>query len=246
MNNLGKKIVSLRTTKNITQEELAKRVGVTRQAISKWERGEGLPDLYNIKLLAKSLDVSVDDLIQDDNPEINKGASERNFNSMNITGYFKDLLYKAKTTTDSDLAKKIRKNLLLTGGIGLSLGIVMIVYGFFAFAAGGLNAVNDMGIGSEPYNPIPFMAIFMLGGIVSSISVYILYAGLGIVIAEVASNFLDTRKKCPKCGDEIDHDERCCSNCGYDLDANIDNRCECGRVNLDGDKYCRECGKSLS
>ena len=64
-NTLGKKIVKLRTERNITQEELAERVGVTRQAISKWERGDGLPDLYNIQSLAKVFGISIDELIND-------------------------------------------------------------------------------------------------------------------------------------------------------------------------------------
>ena len=41
--NLGERIIQIRTEKNMTQGELASRVCVTRQAISKWERGDGLP-----------------------------------------------------------------------------------------------------------------------------------------------------------------------------------------------------------
>lgn len=39
MDNLGKKLLQLRQDENMTQEELALRIGVTPQAISKWERG---------------------------------------------------------------------------------------------------------------------------------------------------------------------------------------------------------------
>ena len=41
----GKKILSIRQNANLTQEELALRMGVTPQAISKWERGDSMPDI---------------------------------------------------------------------------------------------------------------------------------------------------------------------------------------------------------
>ncbi|MBU1145199.1 MAG: helix-turn-helix domain-containing protein [Firmicutes bacterium] len=49
----------------MSQGDLADKLGVSRQAISKWEREEGLPDLYNIKNLAKIFKVSVDELVMD-------------------------------------------------------------------------------------------------------------------------------------------------------------------------------------
>ncbi len=44
VNSFGEKILSLRKERNMSQEELALKTNVTRQAISKWERNEGLPD----------------------------------------------------------------------------------------------------------------------------------------------------------------------------------------------------------
>lgn len=52
-----------RTEKNLTQNELAQKLFVTPQSISKWERGEGMPDLENLCALAESLSVSVDALL---------------------------------------------------------------------------------------------------------------------------------------------------------------------------------------
>lgn len=62
-----------RTEKNMTQSELARRLFVTPQSISKWERGEGMPDLENLCLLAQALSVSVDALLG------RQGGSERTF-----------------------------------------------------------------------------------------------------------------------------------------------------------------------
>ena len=59
----GARLKSLRTAKSLTQEEAAERIGVSGQAVSKWEKGECLPDLWNLKLLGRLYRVSLDDLL---------------------------------------------------------------------------------------------------------------------------------------------------------------------------------------
>ncbi len=67
----GKRLKYFRKSKDFTQKEIAFRIGVSEQAISKWENGECLPDVYNLKLLGKVLHTSVDTLLdtEGDNPE---------------------------------------------------------------------------------------------------------------------------------------------------------------------------------
>lgn len=59
---IGKKIMELRKKSGLSQEELAERVGVARQTISKWELGETSPDLKQSKELSKIFKVSLDEL----------------------------------------------------------------------------------------------------------------------------------------------------------------------------------------
>lgn len=59
----GKRVKSFRLRKNYSQKEIALRIGVSEQAVSKWENGECLPDVYNLKLLAQILRISVDSLL---------------------------------------------------------------------------------------------------------------------------------------------------------------------------------------
>ena len=54
---------SLREEKNLTQDELAERVMVTRQAVSRWETGETQPNTETLKLLSKEYDVSINTLL---------------------------------------------------------------------------------------------------------------------------------------------------------------------------------------
>ena len=65
-------LVQLRKLNDMTQEELAEAVGVTRQAIAKWEAGDSVPDLERSKAIADAFGVSLDDLANYD-PEDNMG-----------------------------------------------------------------------------------------------------------------------------------------------------------------------------
>ena len=56
-------ILELRTKKGISQEELAEKVFVTRQAVSRWETGETVPNIETLKLLSKLFDVSINTLL---------------------------------------------------------------------------------------------------------------------------------------------------------------------------------------
>ena len=55
-------LLSLRKLNNLTQEELAEKLNVSRQAVAKWESGETVPDIDRCRLLAEIFDVSLDDL----------------------------------------------------------------------------------------------------------------------------------------------------------------------------------------
>lgn len=61
--NIGKNLQYLRKMNHFSIEEVANKIGVSRQAVSKWEAGETVPDLINCDVLAKLYNVSVDDLI---------------------------------------------------------------------------------------------------------------------------------------------------------------------------------------
>ena len=56
-------LISLRKMNRMSQEELAERIGVTRQTLSKYETGESLPDIERCKAIADFFEISIDDLI---------------------------------------------------------------------------------------------------------------------------------------------------------------------------------------
>ncbi len=59
----NEKLQELRKSKNLTQEELAQQLYVSRTAISKWESGRGYPNIESLKALAKFFSVTVDELL---------------------------------------------------------------------------------------------------------------------------------------------------------------------------------------
>lgn len=63
---LGENIYRLRKLKNLSQEQLAELIHVSRQTISNWELGETSPNPEQLKLLSKVLQVSVDELLNND------------------------------------------------------------------------------------------------------------------------------------------------------------------------------------
>jgi transcriptional regulator with XRE-family HTH domain len=65
----GDKLKKLRTDNNLTQDELAEKIMVTRTAISKWETNRGYPSIDSLKELSKLFDISIDELIQDSDVE---------------------------------------------------------------------------------------------------------------------------------------------------------------------------------
>lgn len=63
INKVAEQIALLRKSKGLTQNELGERVGVSFQAVSKWERGETLPDVAILPDLAEVLETSIDNIL---------------------------------------------------------------------------------------------------------------------------------------------------------------------------------------
>ena len=64
--NIAYNLTTLRQLNKFSQEEVAERIGVSRQAVAKWEAGQSVPDILNCDALAKLYDVELDDLIHYD------------------------------------------------------------------------------------------------------------------------------------------------------------------------------------
>ena len=86
---IGKNIMNLRKKNGFSQEELAGKIGVARQTISKWELGETSPDLKQSKELSKIFNVSLDELTDNDIKEI---LVEKTSNTEKLAGLILKLI----------------------------------------------------------------------------------------------------------------------------------------------------------
>ena len=80
---IGNKILEMRKKGNLSQEQLAEKLGVTRQTISKWELNETTPDIKQARELSKIFKISLDALINND---INSLVIEKISNTEKLAG----------------------------------------------------------------------------------------------------------------------------------------------------------------
>lgn len=62
--NIADRIQYLRKTKGLSQEELAEKVGVSRQAVSKWESEQSIPDIDKVIIMSEFFDVTTDYILK--------------------------------------------------------------------------------------------------------------------------------------------------------------------------------------
>ena len=104
--NFSEKLKEIRKKEGISQEQLAERIGVTRQAITKWETGKGLPDVENMVILAEIFKTTMDELLMD---SVKKEAPETS-------------VYTSETIYDIDCEKHFDINIGSAAAILLSSG----------------------------------------------------------------------------------------------------------------------------
>ena len=80
--NIAGRIQSLRKNKGISQEELADKVGVSRQAVSKWESEQSVPDLERVIIMSEYFGVTTDYILKGVEPR--KQTENKNFNTSQI------------------------------------------------------------------------------------------------------------------------------------------------------------------
>lgn len=81
----GQKLKDARKKAGLTQEQLAEKLAVSRQAVTKWESDKGLPDVENWKTLSKALNVSIDYLL-DNGEQLDLSVTREEINPLNADG----------------------------------------------------------------------------------------------------------------------------------------------------------------
>lgn len=106
---IEKKLKDARIRVNLTQEQVAEKIMVSRQTISNWENGKSLPDIVSVIKLSELYQISLDDLLKGDKK------------------------MKEKIEKDATIAKRSRQVLLITGILFFTVAVIY----FISILAGG-------------------------------------------------------------------------------------------------------------
>lgn len=134
---LSKKIYTLRKKKGLSQEQLAEKLNVSRQAISKWESGVSMPESEKLILLSEFFDVSIDYLIKENTEEINDCTDNKNHISivgivLSIAGVVGMLIWGILSITSSHVSQQISESSMIQldgNAIFLSICVCTVLIG---------------------------------------------------------------------------------------------------------------------
>jgi len=118
------KLYELRKQKGFSQEELANRLNVSRQTISKWEVGESTPDMEKLAAISDLFEVSLDELVLDKAPkaEVTEQVVKSEF--------YSDIKENILTESNKKKARKGVKIALIVLGILVAIDVISFVVYF--------------------------------------------------------------------------------------------------------------------
>lgn len=143
---LHEKIIAYRKKCGLSQETLAEKIGVSRQAVSKWETGDALPEITKLKALADCFGVTVDFLL-DENTDEYKPQNNRH-----TTGF--DCVVDGVGGLFENFVLFLKRHSWIVGVVVILLGISIALRGFITLA-------STMGMPSHIISAIgiPFLII---------------------------------------------------------------------------------------
>ncbi len=160
---LGEKIQQLRKASGFSQEQLAEMVGVSRQAISKWETDQSAPEIEKVLLLSKVFSVSTDELL----------GSGITVNAEVSASQLSDVIQ-----------SNTRKRQFTIGWITSVIGFVLLICEFFALKIIQFTAMQYAETEGYYSNPLEYARIAPMPAIFT-ITIVIIVLGFGLTALSV-------------------------------------------------------------
>ena len=135
---LAKKIIQLRKKSHWSQEELAEKIDISRQSVSKWESGQSVPDLNKIIILANIFNVSTDFLLKGDHEDETTSFTA----TENITKTPKKIQVSLEQAYDY-IENKTAKSHLITKGVMLCVCSVVPLFLLLAITRGNMFTLTE-------------------------------------------------------------------------------------------------------
>ncbi len=147
-------LIRARKARGMTQEELAAKLNVSRQAVSKWETGESLPDLYKLAALADELGVSTDELCG------REPAA--------LCGEVPATAFAGDTAEREAFAEEIRRIAKQNRSLRYVVGILVLICGVLTMLSGYRSLQNSKAPSNEITTPAPLPDTITVTGLTVS------------------------------------------------------------------------------
>lgn len=128
---LYEKITLYRKKNGLSQEELAEKIGVSRQAVSKWETGDALPEITKLKALADTFNVTVDFLLDENKAEF---LQQSDSPSVSVLDKYADKIDDCVDNISNKSGTFFKKYGWISGIVLILFGIYRIVINIFTIA----------------------------------------------------------------------------------------------------------------
>ena len=125
--NLSENLKKIRKEHNLSQEQLAEKLGVSRQSVSKWESSQAYPEMDKMVQLCKIFNLNIDDLLNQDIKEINRNKQAKN----NINKFIEDFLDFITTTIDMFGSFNFKTKIKCIFEQFIIVGILSLIYIIF-------------------------------------------------------------------------------------------------------------------
>ena len=143
-------LIRARKARGMTQEELAAKLNVSRQAVSKWETGESLPDLYKLASLADELGVSTDELC-------GREAA--------LCGEVPATASAEETAERAAFAEELRRIAKQNRSLRYVVGILVLICGVLTMLSGYRSLQNSKAPSNEITTPAPLPDTITISGL---------------------------------------------------------------------------------
>ena len=120
-----------RKKNGLSQEELAEKIGVSRQAVSKWETGDALPEITKLKALADTFNITVDFLLDEEKTEF---SAQNEMHSYSILDRYADKIDNCVDNISNKSGTFFKKHGWISGIILILFGIYRIIINVFTIA----------------------------------------------------------------------------------------------------------------
>ena len=166
---LGENIQQLRKASGFSQEQLAEMVGVSRQAISKWETDQSSPEIENILLLSKVFSISTDELLG------------------NVTTVSAEV---SAPQLDSVIQFNTKKRQFNIGWITIVIGIILLILELFSLKIIQFSAMQYAATEGYYSNPMEYARIAPMP-IIFTLTIIMIILGVGLTVF----SFIRAKKK---------------------------------------------------